>query len=191
MRSDTWHRTGVQKLFQKRGVGISTTDSDDHFWRRNRGPENVMMAAKLFSPRPRLSIQFPPKILPPQTGPPAGPMRRRKCGNVSQDFLYPTSPEGTALCYQLVEHVLLEASWPNCTQNVVLLVELRNALVALSTFLHGLLHEVSMAEHANYLSQVLCSVSDPNVHVGPLARPYSDFLCLKIFFLSQRSVHPS
>ena len=46
------------------------------------------------------------------------------------------------------------------------LVELRRALVELSTFLHGLLRTVSMAEHVNYRSQVLCSLSDPNVDTG-------------------------
>ena len=137
------------------------------FWRRNRVTENVMMAAKRFSPGPRLFIQFSRGILPPRTWPPAGSMRRRSWGSVSRDFLYPTSPEWTALCYQLADHVLVEASWPNCTLDVVLVVELRLALLALSTFLHEVLRKVLVADHANYRSQVLCSLSDYNVHVWP------------------------
>ena len=144
---------------------------------------------KGFSPKLRLSIPFPRGILPPRTGPPAGPKKRRRWSSVSRDFLYLIFSQGATLCYQLVDHVLLEASWPNCTLNVVLLVELRLALVQLSTFLHGVLRKISNAEHANYRSQVLCSLSDPNVHVGPFACPCSDFLCLKITFVSQRSVH--
>ena len=70
----------------------------------------------------------------------------------------------------------LQSSHPKCAMTPLnrmsvlskALGELRLALVEVSTFLRGLLRTVSMAEHVNYRSQVLCSLSDPNVDTGSL-----------------------
>ena len=45
--------------------------------------------------------------------------------------------------------------------------ELRLALVEVSTFLHGLLRTVSMAEHVNYRSQFFARCRIPMLTLGP------------------------